>query len=422
MTDVLGFAAYLLLPLFGLAVWRLEGVRRLDLAGRIAIAAAVGAVVVPVVLALLSIVGIEWSRTSIFAALAIIAIAGIALAQNINVLNSRRSRASTIAIVLIAAVAIYGLLTARMSSGDLHFFWGPKAILYFENGGLTLAVLKSTLHQYMNPDYPLLVPLLHAWSITVSHHFAWWGALLASGIFLFGSVAVIRSTSGDDAASIFAAAALTYTAAKGCVPGGAEPVLLLFETVALCALTFIEDKRTQTILTAVALAGAAATKIEGTTFAIAVILAMLIVKRDIKRAAIIGTPAAVVFFGWLAFVTSNDLSVVYHAGAMPIYLEALPRTLIEMGRVGAYGLYWLPWLGAIAMILLGNPRRAALPIAAAILTTGATVFFYIHVPDPTAWIVASGPRVFMTPLCCLLVAAAASRRPVLESPTHGVVP
>ena len=51
MTDALFFAAFLTLPLFGLWTWRLDAVRRMDLAGRLAVAGAVGAVTTAVILA-----------------------------------------------------------------------------------------------------------------------------------------------------------------------------------------------------------------------------------------------------------------------------------------------------------------------------------------------------------------------------------
>lgn len=409
--DVLGFLGYLMLPLFGLAVWRLEGVRRLDLGARLAVAGMAGMVTVPIVLALLTIVGVEWSRATVFGALGVVAVAGW-VATKKPLPHERASKRAIAAIAVIFALLAYGLLTARMTTGDLHFFWAPKGILYYHHGGVGLDVLKSTLHAYMNPDYPLLVPLVNAWSLTVSQQFGWWGALLAAGAFLLGSVAVIRSTSGHDDVAVFVAAVLTFTAAKSWTPGGAEPILLLFETTALCALTLLDDERTQTILAAVALAGAAATKIEGATFAIAVVLSIVIVKRSLKRAVLVGAPAGLVVIGWMLFLKINDLSVVYHAGAMPIFLEVLPRTLVEIVKVASYGIYGLPWLAAIALIALGTPRRAALPIAACILTMGASVFFYIHSPDPVPWILASGPRVLLTPLCCLLVAAAAASSPV----------
>jgi hypothetical protein len=394
-----------------MAVWRLDGVRRLDLGARLVIAGAVGAVAVPIVLALLTVAGIQWTRTTVVIALAIVAGTGLVAIRGKRPLPHRRAgRAALAAIGVIAIVVIYGLLTARMSSGDLHFFWGPKSILFFQSGGVKLSVLVSTIHRYMNPDYPLLLPLLYSWSQVVSRQFSWWAALLAAGIFVFGSVIVLRSTSGDNAVAVFMAAALGYTVARSYAAGAAEPLLLLFETLTLCALVFIEDERTQMILAALGLAGAAATKIEGATFAIAVVIALVVVKRDLKRAVLIGAPAGFIVAGWLWFVTAYDITLVYHGGTMPIFLEVIPQTLVEIVKAAQYGIYWLPWLAAVALIAAGgSPRRAALPIAVALLTTAAAVFFYIHVPDPAWWIASSAPRVLLTPLCCLLIAAAASR-------------
>lgn len=387
--------------------------RRLDLAARIVIAGAVGSLAVAIVLALLTITGIEWNRTTVFVSLAIVALPGIAaIRRRAQLSHSHASRLAIAALALLAVVLTYGLLTARMSAGDLHFFWGPKSILFFQSGGVKLSVLKSTLHTYMNPDYPLLLPLLYSWSQIISRQFSWWAALLASGVFVFGSVIVLRSTSGDDSVAVFMAAVLGYAVARSYAAGAAEPLLLLFETLALCALVFIEDERTQMVLAALGLAGAAATKIEGATFAIAVVIALIVVRRDLKQAVLIGAPAGFVVAGWLWFVTSYDITVVYHGGTMPIFVEVIPQTLVEMGKAAQYGIYWLPWLAALALIAAGRPRRAALPIAVAILTTGAAVFFYIHTPDPRWWIASSAPRVLLTPLCCLLIAAAAARSPV----------
>jgi hypothetical protein len=407
-----------LLPLFGIVVWRLDGVRRLDLAGRIVIAGAAGSLSVAIVLALLTITGVEWNRTSVLVSLTIVALLGVVALRRRTTPVSSNPRTNLLAAAAIGVLALilgYGLLTARISSGDLHFFWGPKSILFFQSGGVTLSVLKSTLHRYMNPDYPLLLPLIYSWSQIVSRQFSWWAALLASGLFVTGSAIVLRSTSGDDAASVFMAAALGYTVSRSYASGAAEPLLLLFETLALCALVFIEDERTQRIVAALGLAGAAATKIEGATFAIAVVIALIVVKRDLKRAVLIGAPAGFIVVGWLWFITTYDIVIVYHGGVMPIFPEVIPQTLVEIGKAAQYGIYWLPWIAAVALIAVGSPRRAALPIAVAILTTAAAVFFYIHTPDPKWWIASSAPRVLLTPLCCLLIAAAAARSPSAAS-------
>jgi hypothetical protein len=409
-THVLAFAAFLLLPLFGLLVWRLEDVRKLDLAGRIAIAGAVGIVTVGLVLGLLSILRIDWNRTSIFLPLAAIAVAGVRAVRGQTYAPSLKPK--TIVLVLFAATAIllvYGLVTARMSSGDIHFFWGPKAIRFFREGGISLAVLREPSHAYMNRDYPVLFALLYSWVQTVAHQMSWEAAMLATALFLFATVAIVRSTSGDDAASLVMAAALTYTVAKAPAGGAGEPPLLLFETLALCAVTFLQDARTRGILASIALAGAASTKLEGTTFVIAVAIAIVLVQRNLKRAIQVCLPAAVAVGGWVAFAKLNGLSGGYGGATMPIFFNVIPLALLRMARAASYGVYGLPWLAAIALILLGDARRAALPVTVAILTTGAALFFYIHVPDPTVWIAGSGPRVLLTPLICLYVAAAAAR-------------
>src|SRR6476661_5843322 len=56
--EMSAFIAYLLLPLIGIGIWRLDAVKKLDLGGRIAVAGAAGAAIVAAVLAALSMVSI----------------------------------------------------------------------------------------------------------------------------------------------------------------------------------------------------------------------------------------------------------------------------------------------------------------------------------------------------------------------------
>ena len=67
---------------------------------------------------------------------------------------------------------------------------------------------------------------------------------------------------------------------------------------------------------------------------------------------------------------------------------------------------------------MGDVRRAAAPLLIALLTFGAAVFFYIHLPDPTWWVLSSAPRVLLTPLTALLIAAVSAW---YSRPAHGVV-
>jgi hypothetical protein len=193
--------------------------------------------------------------------------------------------------------------------------------------------------------------------------------------------------------------------------GCAEPLLLLFEGLAILALTFVKDPRAQTFYVTLGLAGSVLTKLEGTTFAVAVLLTMLIVQRNARRALVVAIPAAILIGSWMAFVFSNELLYMYGGARLPMYLEALPIVLRTLTRVAKFELYWLPWLVPVAVIALGNPRRALAPLAICLLTTGATIYFYLHYPDPTWWIESSSTRVLLTPLMALLLAAPAAWRP-----------
>lgn len=412
MSDVLAFTAYLLLPLVGIGIWRLDAVRRLDLGGRIAIAAAMGAAIVAAVLAALSIVSIGWSRSIVISIIVSIAAVSIYLGQPFRTGEKHAiNRMAIAALIIIAILLIYGLLDARLSCGDLHFFWGPKAVHFYRDGGVTLRFLADPNTVRMNPGYPLLLPLIYVWSETIARQFSWFAAILSTALFLFGSVALVRSASRDDRTAVLMAATLAYAFAIANAAGAGEPPLIFFETLAIVAITFIRDRRAQVILAALGMAGAVMTKIEGATFAIAVIIALLVVRTAFKRTMLIAAPAVITLGAWLAFVKLHNLSEYYRGAGMPVYFEAVTKTIVTLAKAAAYDLYGLPWLVPIVLIAIAPHRRnAALPLMIAFLTFAAAFFFYIHLPDPTWWILASAPRVLLTPLAALLIASAAAWR------------
>lgn len=412
MNDVLAFSAYLLLPLVGIGIWRLDAVRRLDLGGRIAVAGAAGAAVVAAVLAVLSIVSIPWSRSIVLSIIVLITAVSIYVARPLRTDEKHKiNRLAMAALIVIAILFIYGVLDARLSCGDLHFFWGPKAVHFYRDGGITLGFLADPNTVRMNPGYPLLLPLIYVWSETIARQFSWFSAVLSTALFLFGSVALVRSTSRDDRAAILMAATLAYGFAIADAAGAGEPPLIFFETLAIVAITFIRDRRAQIVLAALGLAGAVMTKIEGATFAIAVVIALVIVRKTFKRTMLIAAPAAILLGAWLAFVKLHNLSEYYRGAGMPIYFAAVTNTLVTLAKAASYELYGLPWIVPIVLIALApNRRNAALPLLIALLTFGAAFFFYIHLPDPTWWILASAPRVLLTPLAALLIASAAAWR------------
>jgi hypothetical protein len=308
---------------------------------------------------------------------------------------------------------VYGLLDARESCGDLHFFWGPKAIHFFRYGGIDLQWLADP-NTVGNPGYPPLLPLVYAWSHTLAQHFSWWAAILATALFLFGAVAIVRGASGDDRGALLMAATLSYCIAVADAAGAGEAPLILFETLAIIAVTFLDAP----ILAAIALAGAAVIKIEGATFVIALVLVDLLLRRSWKRALLMAAPGAILLGAWLGVVRVYHIVEYYRGASMPLYLSTIPKTLHLLAKTGSYELWWLPWLIPAALAVMGNIRRAAAPLLIALLTLGAAVFFYIHLPDPTWWILSSAPRVLLTPLTALLIAAVSA----WYSPEpHGVV-
>jgi hypothetical protein len=438
MSDVLGFVAYLLMPLVGIGIWRLEVVRRLPLPARLAVAFATGILVTAIVMATMSLLGIQWNRTKLFVILGIIAVLSLLWAQGAGRRAQERARRDgpespaprplppapsappappgklwLLFVLVLALLTAYGVMTARESAGDLHFFWGPKAVRFFRAGGIDAAYLRQSDYQPAHPDYPPLVPLLYAWSHTLSSGaFSWWAAVASTLLFLFGAVFLIHGASGDGPGSLLVAATLSYAYAIGFAAGGADPPLIFFETLALVAPTFLEKERGSDILAAIGLCGAAWTKIEGATFAIAVILALLVVRRDWRRALRIGAPAAILLGSWVIFVRVAKLLELYRGAAMEVYWNALVPTLRTMARTATYELYALPWIVPVVLLFLGKERRAAaLPVVVALLTVGVSVFFYIHLPDPTWWILASAPRVLLTPLLAVLLGALVSWRP-----------
>ena len=408
MTDALGTLAFLLVPLVGVAVWRLEAVRRMDPIGRWVAAGAAGALILSLVMPLMSVVGIRWSRTSVGIALGVIAIGGWWWMRG----NRPEAGATRVplAILLFTLLTAYGVLTARETCADLGFFWGPKAIRFVRDGGITASFLGEPGTIFMHRDYPPLVLTLYAWANLVAQNFPWWAALLTTALFLFGTAAFVRSASGDNAGSAYLAAALAWAFAAGNAAGGGEPALVFFEAVAIAALTFIDDPRSRDVLAAIGVAGAVWTKVEGATFAIAILIAVILIQRSIRRAAIVVLPAAAILGAWIFFLARNQLLDGYRIAGDAIHWNFLPRSILESAKHASYGWLGLTWLIPLALTLLGNLKRAAFPLAVAVLTAGAAIYFYIHSDDPWWWIAASAPRVFLTPLIALLIASVAAWR------------
>jgi hypothetical protein len=410
MNEVLGLLAYLVLPLVGSIVWRLEGVRRLRIEARLAIAGAAGALITALILSLLSLAAFEWTRTLLIVLLLLATAVGLWKAPP-------RAKSETIdwrspallAIVVLLALTAYGLLTARETTGDLLFFWGPKGVHFYRAGTIDVDYLRDPNSFLMHRDYPPLLPLLFAWSNSLSREFAWWAAVLLSGLCLAAIVGLVRGYTRDDLSTLLTLSILAWAFACARVGGGADPLLLLFECVAVTALLFLRDEQAQTIVASIGIAGAVMTKVEGASFAVAVLLALLLERWPWKRIAQVLLPAFLLLGGWLLFLFETDLFDTYRGpGTFSFrYLREVLRGTLDLA---SYGSFWLVWIAPLIVVVLGNVRRARLPLSIAALSLGATLYVYLKAPaDPSLfWIPSSAQRVLLTPLLMLLIAAGAA--------------
>jgi hypothetical protein len=304
-------------------------------------------------------------------------------------------------------------MSAHMTSGDLMFFWGPKGIRFFRSGGIDTAFLRTPDYYLMHADYPPLMSLLFSWSNVVSRQFGWYAAVLTSVFFLAGIVGLVRASARDDYGGLLVAAIMGYAFVFNFVGGGADPLLLLYEAMTLCALTFLPPGRSQEALAAIGMAGAVWTKVEGAAFVVAVVIAVAVVNpKRIRRIIAMVLPAVILLGGWLVFVTRQHLLDTYRGASHGLFLRAIPQTLSQLLQHASMHALWLPWIVPLLLIALGpNRRRAVIPLFVCALDLGATVYFYIHEGDPKLlafWIDSSANRTLLPALLALCIAAVAA--------------
>ncbi|HEV2721399.1 MAG TPA: hypothetical protein VG323_15360 [Thermoanaerobaculia bacterium] len=405
MKDLLWIAGFVLVTGFGLVTWRIPLVRRLDVWARCAIAFACGGVVLAMVMFGFALVHVPFTRATLLIALAVFAALVVKGAQI-------KTRLQPI-FYAVVALTTFGLLTARETCGDLIYFWGPKGQRFYFAETIDTAFLSFPHYNLMHPDYPPLLPLVYAFASSVTHGFSWWGAIASMLLLLVATALAFRGLTrqaiGDDRAAMYATlltALLAYGYARSMVAGAAEPMLLLFETIALVALTFHDDAE---LLAAIALAGAAWTKIEGAAFVAIVVVAYALTRRRVVRAAAAAIPAAVLVLSWIAFAKAHKFLDQYGRVEQGMHFEALGTIVKTMSVQASYGAFYLPWLaGGVPFAFGKNWRRAALPLLVFGGLIAAAIYFYLHGFAPVWWIQASVERVLLSALMTLLVAAAAA--------------
>lgn len=404
MTHAVWVAASLLFVFFGVST------RSLDVPARLAVRFATGIVIGGTVMYAESLAGIPWTRLSLVVPLLVWT--AVALRTLFAPAPRSGAIAATLQLAPILILAIYGVATARETTGDLLYFWGPKGQHFFLARSIDVAFLKFPHHYLMHPDYPPLQPLVYAWNSIAAQEFSYWGATFLTPLYLLASVMAFRgfaaqklSARNANAYATLLAALLAFGFAAGEIAGGADAQLVLFVVLALSALTFADEP----VIAAIALAGAAFTKVEGTPFAIVVIVVHALLRRDWRRSLVLATPAAILLGSWIAFAQHHGLLDAYARGRTALHVDQLGLVLYVLRFEAAYRAMDLPWIAALAPLAFArNWRAAALPLLVAAAAILYIIFFYLHEANAVWWIKASAERVLLTPLASLLVATAAA--------------
>jgi len=266
---------------------------------------------------------------------------------------------------------------------DFWAIWGLKARVFWESHGIDWTFLQSTWNAFAHLDYPLLLPL----NLDVAAIFnggwedRWIGLLyVAWAIAIVLIVRDLASREATPAAAATVAFVATTIAASRWV-GLAEGPMIAFGSAGVLFVRngLRSDSPADWRHAALLLGLATNVKNEGVALLVAVVVAMLLMRRF--RAAFRLWPAAFVAAPWLILRATHQLATdIFGIGEanVPIALRVVSR-LPRTGEIGAM-LGWLvndPWLWiallAGVLIVPAVLRREAFVF----LVTGVQMMFYI---------------------------------------------
>lgn len=427
MTGLIFLASGLAAPLVGSPFVRVAAGSIASRAGRFAFACGAGAVALTLSMLALSAAGIPWTPLRILAAGGLPGLLVLA-ARPAGRSGPDRPAAGALPGLAAAAAALlvflYAAGTARATSMDYLYFWGTKGQDFAAARGIDVAFLAEPDHAPLHPDYPPLLPCLYALGAVAAGRFAWGAGMLSAPIFLALAAAAFWGTArrrlDDREAALWCAllaALLGFASIAAAVGGNAEPPLLFFETVALGILVFGERSAAADFAASIALAGGVLSKFEGAFFAVAVAGVFGLLRRGGIRDRFAGAARLIVFpalalAAWIAFCVRHGLLDDYRITTRgPLTFVHLSTVITSVARNVSYGAGYLPWIVLLAALAAGGLRKESIPPA---LVAGAislvNVAYYLHGrDDPTDWIGWSASRTFLTPMLCLLFAAAAAR-------------
>jgi hypothetical protein len=437
MTSLVYVLAYAAIPLFGMMLAAYPVSRIESRAARIGLAFLAGGLVLAVEATLFSIARIPWSIVGL--SLPLSAVSLIVLVRGSKPpahADAPRFRVTHAVILISFLHFVLSILTTQSVSPDYVLFWGVKSVRFAMASRLDADFLLSC---YAPPhvDYPPLVPVMQAWGLLFSRRMPWITGAAMSSLWLIAPVPVIRwSLSRGHAADFAAAVSAFWTAAmassfafSGC-GGNADAVLVAYISTAAVAIAAERYEPRCRWIAAMALAGAALTKVEALASIGAILVGMALrdlVKRDphsIRRVVVLALATTASVCLWFSFQYRFGLPVGYQRftsfrgfipGNLSIILRETPKNL----AAGCWGLSWLIPLAVVFYVAVRAPRRLidALPLLIPLPLLFA-FFAFLFLQYPTGlqmqmwWIL---PRISQPVLSLLILGAAFACGPEEQS-------
>lgn len=380
-----------------------------------------------VVAQLLYVLGASLARWQVIAICAALAVGGL------RGVGGEAGPTPTVRLPKVVLAATAGMLA--LLAVDLWFqplwaydawtFWTPKANALYALNGLDASWFGA--HDLLNRDYPLLLPAVEA----ATFRFTGFEtslldlqSLLALSAFLAALVEVGGRLGARRSVLVAVLLSVVFAPSVADQLASAEadiPLAAMFACAGLAACVWLEERRAGALMLAGLLAaGCAATKIEGTVFAIALFAPLVVLgarrtRRDGGFAAAVGVGAlAVGILPWRIWLSSHHIpeQVTLHRLTSPSllagHIDRLPRAAAYM----AWRLFdpraWI-LLVPLCLVMLLLTRRERSPVAflaacAAGLGLAGLLAAYWTTPLPFHYHLATSARRVITGPIFLLAA------------------
>jgi hypothetical protein len=344
-------------------------------------------------LLVLAVMGVAWSRTSFGVAFGVVAaIAWYRCLTGVSP-SGRPSARSTYAGWLLAAFTIVLLIgytlfatVAPLWEFDFIADWGLKARVFFMSRTVDWPFLEHAYHRNIHPDYPPLLPL--SFDLLAIVRGAWNDQALGliSVAFAAGLLLAVHGLSRDETESPTAAAFITLAMVPfACSPwiGLADGPLVAYATAGLLLI-----RRGSVLPGAVMLGLGAMTKNEGLSFIVAAAVALLLDKRarDLPRL----WPAVAIPLPWLVLRRLHGLSTdITEGNVFARIVEHLrdPGPLIDAFAQYSAGkpLFWIALMAGVVVALRRLVPRERFVLVAVTVQFLFYIAAYLATPHDVDW-------------------------------------